>query len=412
MNQKLTLCLKTLIVPFIAVLLSSCNINTSESAKTEEKTLQTIQFADILEQDTLLRCSDIAKTIHYVPLESKPEAFFNRVNEVQISKEYFFISDFKQLYQFKRTGEFVRKIGSNGKGPGEYLYVVSLDINEDLREVYVFCNVSRKVLIYDFEGNHLRSYAMPQFRTLRAVDDSLFLAYTDVAVGKEEHIFTLIDAAGDSTCLVKNNFKWEHISDMVYTVYTGNRWFYRYGGKLYFKDIYNDTLYRYNPDKYLAEPTYYFDLGKYDIPDLKRVSYIVNEDLNKYKTYCDEYYQFNVLESDAFLFIDYFNYCLRDQNRKYGVFDKSTQKLYTLVNDQGEPTQILNDFTGGMDLWATTISDKQLFNFLYPHQLKTYYEENGEGNEAIQPGKKEEIEQLSRSLSTDDNPIVRILELK
>jgi len=410
--KKLSLSLIAPLFLSFVIISGSCMRNKTGQTVREDSPLVTIEFEQILNQDTVLKSSDIATTIHYVPLESKPEALFSRVHDVQISKEYFFISDFKQLYQFKRNGEFVRKIGRNGKGPGEYLYLVSLDINEELREIYIFCNVSRKVLIYDFEGNHLRSYAMPQFRALRAVGDSLFLAYTDVAVGKEEDIFTLIDAEGDSTCLVKNDFKWEHKSNMVYTVYTGNRWFYRYDGNLCFKDIYNDTLYRYNAEKQLAEPRYYFDLGKYDIPDLKRVSYIVNEDLNKYKTYCDEYYQFNVLESDAYLFIDYFNYCLRDQNRNYGIWNKSNGNLYSLVNEQGEPAQIINDFTGGMDFWVEKIDGKQLFSFVFPHELKSFYEEYPNQEVALLPEKQSGIERIVAESSSNDNPVIRILELK
>jgi hypothetical protein len=53
---------------------------------------------------------EIAEDITYVKLEKNPDCILGSIGGLVATEKYFFIDD-KEIYQFLRTGEFIRKIG-------------------------------------------------------------------------------------------------------------------------------------------------------------------------------------------------------------------------------------------------------------------------------------------------------------
>ena len=75
-----------------------------------------------------------------------------------MTDEYiFFLTNDEMVLQFSSTGEFIRRIGYKGRGPGEYLSARYFDILPEKEEVYVAGSLDGEMEVYSFAGKHLRT---------------------------------------------------------------------------------------------------------------------------------------------------------------------------------------------------------------------------------------------------------------
>ncbi|MCS3107473.1 6-bladed beta-propeller [Bacteroides fragilis] len=104
-----------------------------------------------------LLLSEAAEKLEIVPLEMTDESVLSDITEMQVTDHNIWIDHGREfyIYRFSRTGKFLNKIGSIGKGPGEYTTYSTFLVDEDKKEVYIIANTNG-VLAYDFEGNFKR----------------------------------------------------------------------------------------------------------------------------------------------------------------------------------------------------------------------------------------------------------------
>ncbi|MFO8234734.1 MAG: 6-bladed beta-propeller [Bacteroidales bacterium] len=55
------------------------------------------------------------------------------------------------VFQFSRSGKFIRKVRSNGRASGEYTGVRSTDTDQGSETIYI--SFDKKVSRFDFKGN-------------------------------------------------------------------------------------------------------------------------------------------------------------------------------------------------------------------------------------------------------------------
>ena len=99
--------------------------------------------------------SDIIDSLEYIKLEYNPKfpiGFILDGFRPYITNDYIFISCSHEsgLLQYKRNGEFVSKIGSFGRGPGEYLQLLAVVIDEKKGIIYIIPNTKRVIDKYDY----------------------------------------------------------------------------------------------------------------------------------------------------------------------------------------------------------------------------------------------------------------------
>ncbi|MCK9628301.1 MAG: 6-bladed beta-propeller [Bacteroidales bacterium] len=75
---------------------------------------------------------------------------------------FFIVSDKKSIYEYNKKGKYIRQLASQGRGPGEYLSVGGVSVNNDDRSIAVFDFPSQRILKYDKDGNHISSFK-PKF---------------------------------------------------------------------------------------------------------------------------------------------------------------------------------------------------------------------------------------------------------
>jgi len=405
--------LDTILLSLMLLFLVSCSKTGNEDNDTEsDSQLITVDFAEMSDAEKTIAFSDIAKNISHVKLETNENVLIDNINKIKLTKNFIFISDFSNLYQFSKTGEYIRKIGNKGRGPGEYIHISSLEINENHGKIYVHCSTRKKLLVFNLNGEFCHQFNLPQINELAFVRDSLFLAHANVLVGNEEYIFYLTNPSSDTIPVVENHFNWEHKSDHVMGIFGDNSPYYRFQENLYFKDTYNDTIYKFDSDSLSHTPVYYIDLGKYDMPDKKRLSYTVDPD--KFKKYSDNYYQINVKESNDYLWIQYYTYNYFTQSEPaYGLYNKNQKKGFTIVDSKGEKSRIVNDFTAGEDFWPLLIQENTMIDYIQPFEIKESLSDSVENDSLVKlPGRRDSLRKVVSQSDKNDNPIIRIVTLK
>lgn len=102
--------------------------------------------------------SNLIDNCDMIQLETHPDAFFDRAWHTVVTENYILIKSYGRhsVKLFERSGKFIRNIGSIGKGPGEYisLYGIQLDEKKELIYLTPFAN-AKKIMVFNLLGESL-----------------------------------------------------------------------------------------------------------------------------------------------------------------------------------------------------------------------------------------------------------------
>ncbi|MDO9579227.1 MAG: 6-bladed beta-propeller, partial [Bacteroidales bacterium] len=148
--------MKTYFFSLLAVGLFLVSCNRSNPSDTE------LPYHVNLERDidniSSMPLSYLGSKLEYIPIETDSACLIKTISNVSISDSFLFVSDYYRLLLFNKSGKYIRQIGSNGRGPGEYSRVLDFIVDEKSREVYVLS--SRQVLVFDFNGQFNRDFKL------------------------------------------------------------------------------------------------------------------------------------------------------------------------------------------------------------------------------------------------------------
>ena len=122
--------------------------------------------------------SSIASGVRFVKLDNEPifRDFF--VLDIQQCDSFLFLMEPKHLFMYDATGKFIRQIGQNGQGPGEYVYLgAPLQLDEKRRILYATDFYTNRYLSYNFDGGFLK-----ETRFSHEEDQAYLLDSTTIAI--------------------------------------------------------------------------------------------------------------------------------------------------------------------------------------------------------------------------------------
>lgn len=101
--------------------------------------------------------------VEYIPLESKDE-FVTTGWLHYIGKEIIVVRNRHRtsdgdIFIFDRKGKGLRKINRIGHGAEEYQFLLGITVDEDNNELFVNDHATRRILVYDLEGQFKRNFA-------------------------------------------------------------------------------------------------------------------------------------------------------------------------------------------------------------------------------------------------------------
>lgn len=98
--------------------------------------------------------SEVFKAGSMVKLETLDTCLIGQIAQIEIKDGYFFINDsWKRILMFDTLGNFIKQIGRQGQGPGEYTNVSTMTVDGENDKILV-CTWD-KIYSYDYSGQHL-----------------------------------------------------------------------------------------------------------------------------------------------------------------------------------------------------------------------------------------------------------------
>lgn len=142
--------------------------------------LQVIEIPSDINK-TSLNLDAIIDSVYYIKLETNPDCLIGSIDKILFFNDKILIIENlqrKSVLMFNDNGKFVKKIGTEGRGPGEYVTIrdVALDINN--KSIVFLDDYGGKLLFYDLDGNfvtHKKLYYYPTAFSI--LNDDSFLFY-------------------------------------------------------------------------------------------------------------------------------------------------------------------------------------------------------------------------------------------
>ena len=351
-------------------------------------------------KEMIFNLSDYVVSLEYVPLETKQECLIDRSPSFYVCDEYIVATTSRQCFLFDRSGKFIREIGRAGRGPDEYNYTMGT-INETNQTVLM--RGWDKYMEFSFNGKVTKYFPFVSSTSPRAyVNDDLLVCGVSNTRGDaiNQLIFINQETIVDS---IPNYQFFKLQNPNVFGRLSGYEFnFYQYHDGLYYKNMFNDTIFRIEDRK--IYPAWIFDMEQY------RLSHTIMADMN---TANQERHKYNwvqtILEADPFLLFS----IVSERGDSAFVFDKHKSQVFIMKKEQ-QLKGFYNDIDGGMPFWPTHINRKQeLVMFLYPYQMieiltNEYIARKNIRDEAASL----RLRELVRRLEEEDNPVVVIARLK
>lgn len=155
----------------IIVLSYNCSQNTNNS----QDGFQVIKVNQ--SENTSANLSDFVENYEMIKLETNDSCLIASISHAEITRDYVFVIDRNNLYQFDKSGKYIRKIGSRGRGPHEYTNIISFTCSVNNNRIYI--STLGKILCFDFQGNFIEEIEKyTRFERLNVYNNQLWAFFT------------------------------------------------------------------------------------------------------------------------------------------------------------------------------------------------------------------------------------------
>jgi hypothetical protein len=351
--------------------------------------------------------SDLADDITYIPLE----------NSFPIGSFYSYRTTFNTIFvsakdlgilEFNRNGKFIRNIGDIGRGPGEYRYFMNFAVDPLTNSVYILDNNIIKT--YSGRGQFGRTIPLQEY-DWRSDNIEFFhnklIVTENIYNGNAKYSWLILDTTG---ILLKR--KDNSIPAFKCTL-PSNGGIYKFGDKIYYWELYNDTVFSIQPDlNYKA--SFLFSPGDHRWPK----SMIKIEPTNSFRSLLFNHLNINLIfETDQFIVIRY-----TYKKAAIALINKKSKKSFlTFMEIEDETGElhggIFNNIDGGPFFkpqgYFVENGREYMTELIYPYQLKAYIASKAFNKVTPKyPEKKKELQKLADKLNETDNPILMLVKLK
>lgn len=365
-NKCILNCIKKILTVFSILLLLSCNEKKNESLTNLSPKLLTAS------NDSFQPLGKKLIPLKHILLEKTKAGLISSIDKIKVKNNIIYILDntgLHYLYVFGINGNFIRKIGKRGKGPGEYSRLCDFDIDKN-GNIYLYDRQHKKLLIYDSLGFFIKEKNLP------------FRADAFNLLNEGKYIFSVVK---------ENNFSGDHpkivITDSLFFV---KKSYFSYDekfldnkgntnifnecskGLLYNKPV-NDSIFLFDKEGVIIE-SYFIDFGPKALPEMYKndyIKYIQSKNKSFLYIYRTPFLISNYILGNMYLDSKkaIFLYDLEKDNMHVKLFTKENISC----NDMVMPMFILNDSTiiSYFDYEVYLYSkDKNNLNFLVKKQLE------------------------------------------
>jgi hypothetical protein len=234
--------------------------------------------------DSIFRINKVVK------LESNEESFIGSYDKVLIDGGRIYIMDSRitfSVFVFDLEGNFIFKIFAFGEGPNEYRELRDFTISSSLESIDILDFGGKKLLrFYKDSGKFIETISLDvssYYRSIERLDNGYVVSHSNnCGLVDECYNISFLD---QKLVPVTSTFK---VNGYLKNYdFKGDPQFSRNGDKVYFKEIFNDTIYEVLPDTKRLKALVSIDFGNYGIPNEFKYS-SKNSNLNEALRYSIE----------------------------------------------------------------------------------------------------------------------------
>jgi len=393
---------------FLLIFSLSCQSNTSENklfTTTDNKNVISIK-TDAIKHANPFHIDEILDTLFYVFPKTDHEYRIGSYDKIIVAENQIFIMDnthTMSIFSLDFEGNFNFKISSFGQGPGQYRELRDFTLDKENNLIHILDYGGRA--IKKFSSNNGEYIESIRFKSLDEYiagfeysNGMYFMAHTNNC-GKSEDCFnlTFLDEQLNiqkSFLMMKDNLKRHD--------YRGEHHFFRNGNKIFYKEVFNDTIYQIDQISNSLKAVYFIDFGKTVLPNEIKYSsknnnleYIIDYSIKNDKTW--GIYDFHIAENSLF-----FNYST--PNLKNVYYSLTSDQAISFQNVYSKNPFLLSEPKSSYKDFYINISDAEfIFKITRP-----FYEKDSLKIRESYP----ELFSLTKHIKRDDNHILTFYKIK
>lgn len=199
-----------------------------------------------------------------IPLETNDSCLIDGVGMIRETKDFYLIYSPKKavLYKFDKEGKYIGKIGNKGQGPAEYIEVKQMETDNERSELYAMDYFGRKMNIYNFDGDFLRSFPLPKdfsYTRFYLLPQTQEVYYVSSNNAIQPDVLKYDTSTGESISLSYRDREMEKGE-----FFLGETFFTQKDTALYMYHYYNDTVFQIKKNQLL--PSHLVKLGDRIVP--------------------------------------------------------------------------------------------------------------------------------------------------
>lgn len=138
-------------------------------------------------------------SILIIPLETSEASLIQRISKVKIGFDQIFLFDDKlqEILIFQRSGKYIRKIATTGKGAGEVLQISDFDIDFNRKVILILSRDTKTIHIFNTDGVYQSRLLLDFYPERFAVNDKGFIALTSGYYDDKNYNLHIIDYQGN-----------------------------------------------------------------------------------------------------------------------------------------------------------------------------------------------------------------------
>lgn len=240
---------KVLFLFFLVCFTVSCNRFSSESSGAILKIDPT--KAEQLNRSQIMSLSSIIR----------PAPLRGEILKLVADEDYLLVKT-HELSLYDRSGRLIRTIGSRGKGPGEYLSLADVVIQDNL--IRILDRSQHKMLDYDLNGAFIKEYPIGFFGQSFGMLREMTAIYGGYERNEQGQRLFLLDEN-----LVQKDASLDYDEKRHYLNLFDKTNFFAFGGGLRFLWAYDNRIFNLSHDQsgLWLQPQYLLDFGPHQIPE-------------------------------------------------------------------------------------------------------------------------------------------------
>lgn len=370
---------------------ASC-IGSKNGILEQNKTFDIIIDPDRFTDDLDLSCI-LTDSIEIIKLETSDECLIGEIKKVSFTDQFIFVSDpyvSQKIFMFDKNGKFVKSIGSQGGGPGEYSTISNFTITGD------------SLLIQDY---NLHKYLVYSIKENRFVGDIRYEPHHHSIVAYPDILYFVSGYfPADSGCYnlyrldLRNSSMESYLPFSLKIAVNRSAWSIeeqcsRVCERSFIFYALSDTIYQVNKDK--AIPVYTLKFSKRSIPDDFKESHSGDEIMDL--AFQEGYVRgpIHLQHSDQWMLGTYVD----GKEYRYMLVDKKTGQ-YQIGRQLGVRKE------GNLTIPHNFLIEDNYFISWLPVKLLNLWKNHFSPNTFRDKGRVETWKRLIDSLDIDDNPVL------